>query len=177
MLVSNDWVLYVLSPNIPGYVYVLLLCGLLILGVPGFSHRRTGFITLGLWVWFLAATIFTFFTGPVYVIHNDSMTRMRLVGMSRVPVTLSNGKQTFVPEGAVGRGMVINDSHRQVRVEEIPYYQSGWGPLSKHSFSIEPYSVARVDASIDHFGPDDPPPRTLRVSRHQSAAVRFWLTW
>jgi hypothetical protein len=117
------------------------------------------------------------FTGPVYVIHNDSITCMRLVGMSKVPVTLSNGRQTYVPEGAVARGMVINDSHLQVRVEEIPYYKSGIGPLSRHSISIEPFSVARVDATIDYFGPNDPPPRTLTVSRHQSAGIRYWVTW
>lgn len=74
---------------------------------------------------------------------------------------------------------VYNESARPVRIETISYSSMalGWGPADP--IVIAP-GTAAITVGIEHFGPDDQPPSTVRVEGFAAkvgVTSRSWLTW
>ena len=69
---------------------------------------------------------------------------------------------------------VINRATRDVRVESVTYGKTF--PFGSAPTVIPPNTAATFN-DIDHIGPEDPPPKTVRDSVKMGMAFRHWLTW
>jgi hypothetical protein len=187
-LISNRLILFILDPGLPVGVYIwpgmyiiipaTLVAGAIIRRSVATSRLRAGatlVLALGFWTIVLVDII----TTPAFVIADSGVVRMRLTGFSPVPYTLKNGKTVQLLQSGLTGSLIINDSPHQARLEEVGYSKYpafGFGSGRKIT-PISPYSVAHTDETIDHWGPNDPPPHSVTVSRGSGGAVRRWLTW
>lgn len=189
-LISNRWVLWFLYPGLPSWGYwAAFLAPIVIVRLLGDRAAVTArdsiaFASLLMILWLLTATLIKLVTVPVYLIGPDAATIMRLSGS--VPYRMTNGTNVQLlghPLGAQrfwGSGVIINDSARSARLEEVLYSHFNYrmpGASGPSVVQIGPYSVLEAGETVDNFGPDDPPPQSVWVDKGEGGAARHWLTW
>lgn len=99
----------------------------------------------------------------------DHPSARRLVEIGSSP---SDGNETMLDELG-SRVWLINHSTHTVRVETVQYGQA----LLPDEPDLVPPGAIRKLVSIDHIGPDDPPPSTVTDDYNLHMDQRTWLTW
>jgi hypothetical protein len=191
MLISNSILLFVLNPGLevgwyiwPGMWIVIpvtvIATAAILKGPSNLPQPVIGVVAVFLAVTFWTIVLINIITTPTYVISENVGVRMLLAGRE-VPYTMRNGSTVHVsPRGWTGC-IIINDSPRAARLEEVVYSTSIYGHSDRpnNKTPIAGYSVVNFDGTIDYLGPNNPPPTSLpvHVSGGVGGAIRHWLNW
>jgi hypothetical protein len=179
MLISNSIVLFVLNfwPGMYGTIAMTVVAVVATRSGIRNGISAVSFMVLTLTAWFWIIALIDITTTPAYVIRNDAVTKMRLSGFGEVPYTMNNGSTVKVSQRSATGCVIINDSPRAARLDELRYSRDARVGGVWNRTPIAAYSAMYFDETIDHLGPDDPPPRSISVVRWSKGTVRRWLTW